>query len=253
MFSITKVFKEFFLKKVDLKSIYSKLLTNKIKYMTTNISFFKLSNKSILAFAVASIAFVIMSVPFLANAAPLTRELQKGMSGADVSDLQRFLAQDSTIYPQGLITGYFGPLTFSAVSNFQSRNGIATVGRVGPITLAAINAQMSGGVSTGIDVYAPYISGVDVSKSGLTANVSWNTSEPARGVVYYSTNFLTTYENLHTVDVSGSTAMTDNNLRSSQNVQLSGLQSNSVYYYLIYSTDASGNVSITLPTTFRSN
>src|SRR6185436_15994829 len=112
--------------------------------MTTVINFFKKYFLVEAAFFLSAVfAFGVPSVSF---ADTLNRELQKGMSGSDVSALQTFLAQDNTIYPQGLVTGYFGPLTFSAVSNFQSRNGIATVGRVGPITLAEINRQMASGM-----------------------------------------------------------------------------------------------------------
>jgi peptidoglycan hydrolase-like protein with peptidoglycan-binding domain len=186
--------------------------------------------------------------PSFVMAASLTRQLEVGMSGNDVSTLQTFLAQDSTIYPQGLVTGYFGFLTKSAVSNFQSRNGISAIGRVGPITLAALNAQMAGGSA---DIDAPTIFNVSVGTSNNSANVYWNTSESAKGIVYYSNNPLVTTEHATYVDVSGSLASTDTSLRSSQNVLIQGLQSNTTYYYLIYSTDASGNVSVTLPTTFR--
>src|SRR6185436_11962914 len=97
----------------------------------TNVSnFFKVS--------FASLAMV--ALPLVASAATLDRQLEFGMSGSDVSTLQTFLALDTSIYPQGLVTGYFGPLTRAAVINFQAKNGIATVGRVGPITLVALNS-----------------------------------------------------------------------------------------------------------------
>lgn len=221
---------------------------------SNNINLSKLSTSFFLEIGIVVTALIFMIVPLLSHAATLDRELQVGMSGSDVSALQTFLAQDSTIYPQGLVTGYFGPLTFSAVSNFQSRNGIATVGRVGPITLSAINAQISGGMSGGgADVYAPNIYNVNLNKNGNTVTVSWSTSESAKGVVYYSTNPLITYEYPHSVDISGNTAMTDTSFRNSQNVYISGLQANTTYFYSIYVTDASGNVSMTLPATFQSN
>ena len=50
--------------------------------------------------AFIAIAFTVI-VPTLTEAATLNRQLELGMSGSDVSDLQTFLAQDPTIYPQG--------------------------------------------------------------------------------------------------------------------------------------------------------
>ncbi|MES2087550.1 MAG: peptidoglycan-binding protein [Patescibacteria group bacterium] len=219
--------------------------------MTNSITFSKVSNYVLVQVGLVAVAFMAFAIPFLTHAAVLNRQLDIGMSGSDVSALQLFLAKDPSLYPQGIVSGYFGALTSAAVANFQTRNGIASVGRVGPVTLAALNAQMGGGVSTGADIYAPVISSVGVNTTSSSASVSWNTSEFAKGVVYFSATPLTTYENPHTVDVSGNTAMTDSSLRTSQNVVLSGLQSATTYYYLIYVTDASGNVSITLPSTFR--
>lgn len=103
-------------------------------------------------------------VPFLAQADTITRQLELGMSGNDVSSVQTFLAKDRTLYPQGLVTGYYGFLTKSAVSNFQVRNGISAVGRIGPSTLPVINMQMSGMVVND-STSAPIISGVTIGES----------------------------------------------------------------------------------------
>ena len=67
----------------------------------------------------------------------LTNDLSRGSQGADVEKLQQFLAQDSSIYPEGLVTGYFGPATERAVKRFQAKYGIS-VGRVGPQTRAKL-------------------------------------------------------------------------------------------------------------------
>lgn len=200
-----------------------------------------------ISFSVLTAMLVV--APLVASADTLLRQLQVGNSGSDVSALQTFLAADATLYPQGLVTGYYGFLTKSAVSNFQSRNGIAPVGRVGPATLPVINLQMAGGVVN--NSAAPYISSVRVDSSRNSVNVVWLTNELAKGVVYYSTSPLTTYENANSVTVSGATAATDSNFRTSQTVSIPNLQTNTVYYYLIYSTDQAGNVSVTWPATFQ--
>lgn len=68
----------------------------------------------------------------------LLRSLRSGMSGDDVKALQALLASENNIYPEGLITGYFGPATARAVKRFQAKHGIEQIGNVGPKTLKKI-------------------------------------------------------------------------------------------------------------------
>ncbi len=61
----------------------------------------------------------------------------------EVSRLQALLAKDPTVYPEALVTGYFGPATLSAVKRFQEKNAIvgkgsAGYGLVGPFTQGAL-------------------------------------------------------------------------------------------------------------------
>jgi peptidoglycan hydrolase-like protein with peptidoglycan-binding domain len=205
--------------------------------------------------SIMGIAVILMfGLTITANAATLTRQLEVGSRGQDVSDLQTFLAQDSTIYPQGLITGYFGYLTKAAVSNFQSRNGILSIGRVGPITLAAINSQMNSGIG-GADRYAPIISSLNIGLTNSSATFSWNTSENSTGVVYYNTSPLSLTEASPTsnVIISGASFSVNNDLRVNHSATLNGLQPNTTYYYVVYVKDGSGNENITWPSTFRTN
>lgn len=203
-----------------------------------------------LGVGILSLAVAIVVFPFLASAQTLlTRQLEQGMSGPDVSTLQTFLAKDATIYPQGLVTGYFGSLTKSTVSNFQARNGIATVGRVGPITLAAINNQMNG------DNTSPFITPVNLNTTNSTATLSWNTSENASAIVYYSTSPLSMIEGSPTsgVTIGGSSLLVHTDLRTSHSATINSLNNNTTYYYVVYVRDVYGNESITWPSTFRTN
>ncbi len=201
---------------------------------------------------IKTLALVLAISPILTSAAMLTRQLEIGMRGIDVSTLQTFLAQDRTIYPQGLVTGYFGSLTKSAVSNFQARNGISTVGRVGPQTLAVINAQMAGGgvVSNTVRV----IGQLSLNTSNNQASMSWNTGVETTAAVYYSTNPLVLTE---ATDYSpfmisgGSVAVLNSDLRTSHSGTITGLSPNTLYHYVVYVKDAQGNESITLPSMFR--
>jgi peptidoglycan hydrolase-like protein with peptidoglycan-binding domain len=219
--------------------------------MTNKVTSFNLSQHFLLKSGLLAIAFVVVSIPAFTYADILNRELQLGMSGSDVSSLQTFLAIDPTIYPQGLVTGYFGFLTKSAVANFQIRNGISAVGRVGPATLPVLNFQMAGGAASNTGGAAATISSINVSTSRNSAVVNWNTNQNAKGVVYYSTSMLTTYERENSVDVSGTVAITDTNFRSSHSVSLQNLQANSTYYFMIYTTNTAGDVTVSVPTTFR--
>lgn len=198
------------------------------------------------------IAFAILCVPVFTHAETLTRQLQLGMSGADVSALQTFLAKDATIYPQGLVTGYFGSLTKSAVSNFQARNGIATVGRVGPQTLARINSQMA---QTGSTSGAPTIGFVNTSVTSNTATLNWNTTSNSSAIVYYSTSPIPMTEGSPTtgVTIGGSSMLVHTDLRTTHSATISGLTSNTTYYYVVYVRDGNGNESVTWPSTFKTN
>lgn len=224
------------------------LKTNKYMTNTQKIS-------KAFAFGATTLALAMLIAPSISSALTLTRQLQVGKSGADVTALQTFLAQDRVIYPQGKVTGYFGFLTKSAVSNFQSRNGLTADGISGARTNAIINFQMSNGMgnANGLDVDAAIISSTGVNVTTNTANVAWYTNENTTGVVYYSTSPIMLTEGDYSATVTGQTAMTDNMMHTSQNVALQGLQSNTTYYYSIYTTDAKGNVTITWPATFRTN
>jgi peptidoglycan hydrolase-like protein with peptidoglycan-binding domain len=198
---------------------------------------------------VGVISIFMFSLAVTAKAATLTRQLDLGATGQDVSDLQTFLAKDNTIYPQGLVTGYFGSLTASAVSNFQSRNGIATAGRVGPVTLAALNQQMNG------DNIAPIINSLNMNVSNTSATFNWNTNENSYASIYYSTSFPAMVESSATsgVAIGGSSVLANTNLQVSHSATISSLSPNTTYYYVVYVRDGSGNETVTWPSTFQTS
>jgi len=98
----------------------------------------------------------------------ITKSLKVGSENSEVKALQKALAQDKTIYPEGKITGYYGPLTVKAIKRFQTKYGIEPVGYVGPQTRKKLNeiygataVSSSGtGTSTGsAGATAPAVSG----------------------------------------------------------------------------------------------
>lgn len=67
---------------------------------------------------------------------PLGRILRRGLSGLDVRDVQGKL--NVLGYYQGDIDGVFGPMTETAVRNFQRDQGLSVDGIVGPQTYSAL-------------------------------------------------------------------------------------------------------------------
>lgn len=76
--------------------------------------------------------------------ASFSATLALGMRSSDVYRLQQLLATDSEIYPEGVVSGYFGSLTLKAVQRFQLKYGVVSseadsgYGLVGPKTRAKL-------------------------------------------------------------------------------------------------------------------
>lgn len=60
----------------------------------------------------------------------LKEGLHEGMTDSDIEKIQALLATDPLIYPDGRVTGYFGPLTKDAVRRFQTRHSLEATGVV---------------------------------------------------------------------------------------------------------------------------
>lgn len=67
-----------------------------------------------------------------------TRNLVRGMNGADVTELQKILIAKG--YMTVAANGHFGPATEAGVKAYQKANGLEQVGAVGPKTRALLNA-----------------------------------------------------------------------------------------------------------------
>lgn len=212
--------------------------------------------------------FVLSFIGIQSAYAAINTQLDFGDRGPEVSELQTYLSGNANIYPSGLVTGWFGPLTKAGVERFQTANGIVSsgtpettgYGRVGPRTQAAINAKLAGGGYPTGDVYAPTIERVSVNtnNSSDSAVISWTASEPSMGKVYYSTSPIR-ISNTFDVNgvssgepvVSGTLAQYDGVARSTHTVNINNLMPNTTYYYLVVAFDSSKNSSITLPASFR--
>ncbi len=114
----------------------------------------------------------------------LTFNLRLGSSdvatNGEVSKLQQFLAKDKTIYPEGLVTGYFGSLTEAAVKRWQMKNGIQSVGAAGPVTRDAIKkatAVITPSITATVTV-APALASTSTAATSTVATSTVATSTP---------------------------------------------------------------------------
>lgn len=79
------------------------------------------------------------------------RNLFFGSEGEDVGELQKVLARNEKIYPEALVTNYYGLLTRRAVERLQCAYGLVCsgseaangFGRVGPRTLNLLNSELA--------------------------------------------------------------------------------------------------------------
>jgi len=75
----------------------------------------------------------------------ILKQLKPGMTSDEVKKLQEILATDSDIYPEGIVSGYYGKLTEKAVKKLQNKFCLDQVGLVGPKTMAKINELLTEG------------------------------------------------------------------------------------------------------------
>ena len=183
----------------------------------------------------------------------ITMQLEEGIMGPEVANLQTFLASNSIVYPEGLVTGYFGPLTRKAVTQFQIGYGVSAVGRVGPQTLTVINGLIGSGKN--INVSAPIISDISVDTSSRSARITWNSNEIVTGKVYYSTSPISIFEATIAKTapmISGSVAV-DLDTDMSKSINLENLDGSTLYYYVVQTIDGDNNITITIPQTLSTS
>jgi len=187
----------------------------------------------------------------------LLNRLRLGMTSEEVKRLQEILATDPEVYPEGHITGYFGKLTEKAVKKLQNKFCLEEVGSVGPRTLAKINelleegAGSSGKIPKGLltapgiqkklcatptpDTTAPVISDIEAKDiTASTAEIEWSTNEKADSKIWYGT--------VTPVVTTGDPTKTSSDYDDSHEMELTGLTANTIYYYIVASTDKSNNI-----------
>lgn len=88
---------------------------------------------------------VPQSPPGLSYCPVFSRTLYRGTSDnnaeGEVTKLQKILAKDSSVYPEGLITGYYGSLTEKAVQRWQAKKGIISSGSPATTGYGVVGSQ----------------------------------------------------------------------------------------------------------------
>ena len=86
--------------------------------------------------------------------------IPEGTNSDDVKKIHELLATDPAIYPEGKVTGYFGPLTKDAIKRFQTRHSLDATGIVDDETKSLLeeylNDRKDGKVPHGL-LHAPGI------------------------------------------------------------------------------------------------
>lgn len=210
-------------------------------------------------FTVAALASLALSSQVFAYT-QIKGQIDLGQSGADITSLQTFFADNADIYPAGIVSGYFGNLSSSAVKKFQAQYGFDQVGRVGPVTRDKINSLIVNGGWTlaSSDVSGPAFYNVTRGQNTNSATFTFNTDENTIARVVFNTSPLMFNEGDINSNgfgaIGGYAASSYNNMMTSHSVTITNLLPNTVYYYTIIATDKSGNVSVVGPNNiFRTN
>jgi len=75
--------------------------------------------------------------------ATVSDSLKEGMTHEDVREIQKLLATDPEIYPEGLTTGYYGRLTKEALKRFQKKHALEETGEINTETKALLEEYLS--------------------------------------------------------------------------------------------------------------
>ncbi|MDD4988991.1 MAG: fibronectin type III domain-containing protein [Candidatus Pacebacteria bacterium] len=203
-----------------------------------------------------SLGVILLSRPVQAQVqSPITTEMSVGSQGANVTKLQGYLASNPRIYPQGIVTGFYGGLTQAAVKQFQVAYDIASpgtpgFGRVGPRTLAQLNTLLTQGLP--IDISAAGMSQLSITTTTSSATLTWATSEQTRSRIYYDTRPLSAQEAFRSFQepVINGQVVSDLTLSEDHQMTLTGLAGGTLYYYRVVASDSAGNVSVSEQGTF---
>jgi peptidoglycan hydrolase-like protein with peptidoglycan-binding domain len=122
--------------------------------------------KTISILLLSGFVLILVGLGYIANA-----QVAIGSRSEEVKRIQEILKTDPAIYPEGLITGYFGPLTEKAVKKLQKKCGIPETGVIDDATEKCIYP-----INYKIRVISP--NGGEVWNRNETHTIRWEVTEP---------------------------------------------------------------------------
>lgn len=146
-------------------------------------------NASLHGTATASGSTSANSGSSLSSGCNIVRTLQLGSSGSDVSCLQKMLANDPSVYPEGIVSGYFGPATERAIKRWQAAQGVVSSGDANTTGYGVVGtktrAKLNGNICQQDAKICP--DGSAVGRSGPNCTFTCpGTSEPTDPGYYYT-------------------------------------------------------------------
>ena len=213
------------------------------------------------------------------EAIEFSKTMVKGTRGGEVENLQKFLSKHPDVYPEGLVTGYFGSLTEAAVKRFQEKYAneilkplgfIEGTGVVGNRTLEKLNEVARATPAVPAIPATPAVPGVSPAIPAVPAtpalpatpaaatttpvidttlptisNISANNITSSGAAIIWTTNEAADSQVEYGITMSyGNLTGLDASLVISHLVSLSNLQANTTYHYRVKSKDAAGNLAV---------
>jgi len=120
-----------------------------------------------------SVLFIITLISILTTVgyAAYARGVAIGSRSDEVKEIQEILKGDSDIYPEGYVTGYYGPLTEKAIKKLQKRCGLPETGELDDATEKCIYP-----INYKVTVVSP--NGGEVLDRNIIQTIKWDVTEP---------------------------------------------------------------------------
>ena len=145
-------------------------LLGQITQLQAQIALLDATSSSSSAPVVTSAPSVVPAALSRASCPALSRALSRGSRGDDVRSLQSFLLSHEYLGQDG-VTGYFGPLTESAVKLWQKNNDIASSGTAATTGWGLVGARTRSAIFASCDASIPQNDTLSIGAQGLTVTV----------------------------------------------------------------------------------